>query len=47
LITSLDEYYISEEEYNQGRDLIARALSLLNGYINYLNRQKQALADSP
>jgi four helix bundle protein len=47
LITSLDEYYISEAEYNQGRDLIARALSLLNGYINYLNRQKHALADRP
>jgi four helix bundle protein len=41
LITSLDEGYISQEEYEKGRALIAKALRLLNGYINYLSRQKR------
>ena len=41
LITSLDEDYITQEEYNHGRDLIDRAIALLNGYINYLSRQKK------
>jgi len=45
LITSLDEGYITPEEYEKGRSLIAKALALLNGYINYLSRQKQALAE--
>ena len=43
LITSLDEEYISKEDYEQGRSLIDRALALLNGYINYLSRQKQQM----
>jgi four helix bundle protein len=38
LITSKDENYITEEEYYEGRKRIERALSILNGYINYLNR---------
>ena len=41
LITSLDEEYISQEEYEKGRSLISKALRLLNGYINYLSRQKR------
>ena len=41
LITSLDEEYITQEDYEQGRSLIDRALALLNGYINYLSRQKR------
>lgn len=40
LITSLDESFITEEEYQKGRDLIGRALPLLNGYIKYLSHQK-------
>lgn len=37
LITSLDEGYITEEEYNTARKLIEKqALPTLNGYINYL-----------
>ncbi|MFC1843857.1 four helix bundle protein [Thermodesulfobacteriota bacterium] len=40
LITSLDDGYIKSEEYENGRKLISKALALLNGYINYLNRQK-------
>jgi four helix bundle protein len=40
LITSRDEGYISDNDYAKGRDLISRALALLNGYIRYLSRQK-------
>ena len=43
LITSLDEKYITQEDYGQGRSLIDKALALLNGYINYLSRQKQQM----
>jgi four helix bundle protein len=43
LITSLDEEYINEEDHDHGRQLISKALALLNGYINYLSRQKLAV----
>ncbi len=46
LITSLDEEYITLEDYEQGRLLIDRALALLNGYINYLSRQKKQMQDA-
>lgn len=39
LITSVDENWVNQEDYQKGRDLISTALKLLNGYINYLNRQ--------
>ena len=39
LITSIDEEYINQVDFQKGRDLIAKALKLFNGYINYLNRQ--------
>jgi four helix bundle protein len=39
LITSIDEGLISKEDYELGRNKIANALALLNGYINYLNRK--------
>jgi len=39
LITSMDEEFINQEDYQKGRDLISKSLALLNGYINYLNRQ--------
>jgi len=42
LITSLDEEYITQDEHDHGRELISKALALLNGYINYLSRQKLA-----
>lgn len=45
LITSLDEKYIDQQEYDRGRDLISRALGLLNGYINYLSRRKRGIAE--
>ena len=41
LITSKDDGYITSEQYEKGQDLIAKALALLNGYINYLSRQNK------
>jgi four helix bundle protein len=41
LITSLDEEYITHDDYDHGRTLISKALALINGYINYLSRQKR------
>ena len=46
LITSLDDGYITSEEYDTGRSLISRALALLNGYINYLGRQKERITNN-
>lgn len=40
LITSKDEGFIEDEDYEKGRQLISKALVLLNGYINYLSRSK-------
>ena len=40
-ITARDEHYISDSEYKEGRELIDKALALLNGYINYLSRAKE------
>ena len=40
LIASKDEGYITDVEYKRGRELISKALALLNGYINYLKRRK-------
>ena len=37
LITSIDEGFISKEDYELGRNKVANALALLNGYIKYLN----------
>ena len=46
LITSFDENHITKEEYEKGRAMISKALALLNGYINYLSRQKKRMADN-
>lgn len=35
-----------ENQYSQGRELIANALKLLNGYINYLKRQKSQITNN-
>jgi len=43
LITSPDDGYITSAEYEKGRELISQALALLNGYINYLSRQKNQI----
>lgn len=40
LIASLDEGFITMEDYDNGRALISKALPLLNGYIRYLSRSK-------
>ncbi len=40
LITALDEEYITKSEYSNGKELIKRVLGLLNGYINYLIKDK-------
>jgi four helix bundle protein len=40
LITSRDEGLITDEEYEKGRKLIEKALTLLNGYIRYLGKAK-------
>lgn len=40
LITSVDDGYITKEEYEKGRALISKALALLNRYIRYLSRSK-------
>lgn len=42
LITSLDDEYITREEYEEGRELISKALPILNGYINYLSKRKSS-----
>jgi len=51
LITSLDEGYIDQQTYDEGRRLISEATNVLNGYINYLQRQhantKKGIARNP
>jgi S23 ribosomal protein. len=37
---ALEEEYISRNEFLEAEALIAKASSLMNGYINYLKRQK-------
>jgi len=43
LITSKDEGFIQNNDYLKGRELISKALALLNGYINYLSKQKERI----
>jgi len=45
LITSLDEKYISKDEYDVVRQKIETALRLLNGYINYPENQQPATSN--
>jgi four helix bundle protein len=42
LICSLDDGLIKAKEYEEGVELIEKATALLNGYIKYLNKRKQA-----
>lgn len=46
LICSLDEGFIKTEEYEEGMELIDKAVALLNGYINYLNKRRQITNNS-
>ncbi len=43
LITAKDDGYIHHDEYTEGGELISKALALLNGYINYLSKQKERI----
>jgi four helix bundle protein len=45
LIAASDEKYVTEAEYKRGKDLVGKALALLNGYINYLLRAKQGASN--
>jgi four helix bundle protein len=40
LICSLDDGFITVEQFGEVMELIDRAIALLNGYIKYLNKQK-------
>jgi len=40
LITALDEKYITNIEYKEGKLFVSKAIGLLNGYINYLKAAK-------
>jgi len=46
LITSLDEGYITQEEYERGREMISKALHILNGYIKYLSSQRYRITNN-
>jgi four helix bundle protein len=42
LITAYDEDIVSEEVLKKGRDLVNRAIRLINGYMNYLRKASKA-----
>jgi four helix bundle protein len=46
LITANDEGYITSAELKKGRELVSKALALLNGYINYLKRRKEQITSN-
>jgi len=41
LITCYDNKYIDENEFSEGKNFLNKALGLLNGYINYLEKAKR------
>ena len=41
LTVALDEHYISEEKFDILKTKILKTVKILNGYINYLKRQKK------
>ena len=41
LIICCEEKHIEEKEYKRGREVLNKAIGLLNGYINYLIRKKK------
>jgi len=41
-ISALDDNYITKQEYDKGRELINKAITILNGYINYLGKAKSS-----
>jgi len=44
LICSLDDGFIKTYEYQEGMELIDKAIALVNGYINYLRKRKGTAA---
>jgi len=46
LITAKDEGLIQDEDYEEGREMISKALTILNGYINYLSRRKSQFTNN-
>jgi hypothetical protein len=44
LICSLDDGFIKAFEYQEGMELIDKAIALVNGYVNYLGKRKGAPA---
>ena len=47
LITCLDEKYITETVFEDGKNEINRATNILNGYINYLKRAEEQKRVAP
>lgn len=43
LIDCTDLKYLSDEEYREAEKLFERAVQLLNGYINYLNKKAKEI----
>jgi four helix bundle protein len=41
-ISALDDNYINSDEYDKGREMINKAITILNGYINYLDKAKSS-----
>ena len=41
LIICKEENYVDEKDYKIGRELLNKAIAILNGYINYLIREKK------
>ena len=41
LIICKEENYVDEKDYKTGRELLNKAIAILNGYINYLIREKK------
>ncbi len=46
LICSLDDGFIKAFEYQEGIELIDKAIALVNGYINYLQKRKGTVVKS-
>lgn len=47
LIIAYDEQYITEEELRELEQLCETVFKLINGYINYLDRQNQKPPSTP
>ncbi len=43
VITMFEDKYLTEEEYKSGRIKIDFAIKLINGYIHYLQQQKETI----